>query len=349
MAPSSAGRDAEQRLAQLGAAGAHQPGQPDDLAGVQREPDAGQVDPQPLFARGQALALVDARDLATDHVMHDVVGGHVGVRAGEDGVAIAKDRDAVGDLAQLVEAMRDVDDADAAFTQAADNAEDLGSLGVRQRRGRLVEDQQARGAAERAANLHELFLRRAQPIDARLGIEREAMLGDQLARLALHRTLVEQRPSLPFAPEEEILGDREVRRQQRFLVHHRDADGMGVRRTVEIHRLPAPTHHAAIALQHARDDLHQRRLTRAVLADEGVHLTRLNVQVAALQRRHAAEVLFDGTQFEEHVEENGRRAMVPPLRQGCTVSHARRRCYRQPRESSLAFGARLLRRHVATL
>ena len=75
-------------------------------------------------------------------------------------LAISQDRDAVGYMAQFVEAMRDVDDPHATPAQAAHDAEHLGGFGFRERRGRFVENQQARRAVESAAYFDKLFLGR---------------------------------------------------------------------------------------------------------------------------------------------------------------------------------------------
>ena len=63
---------------------------------------------------------------------------------------------------------------------------------------------------------------------------------------------------------------------------------------------PLPEHAAAVALEHARHDLHEGGLAGAVLAQQQVDLARAHGQVAVAQRRHAAEAFLDALEFEEH-------------------------------------------------
>ena len=64
-ADTAAGMDAEQRFEQLGPAGAHQPGDAEDLATVQRERDRPDGTGAGLLARRQGQVL-DAQDLLTN-------------------------------------------------------------------------------------------------------------------------------------------------------------------------------------------------------------------------------------------------------------------------------------------
>jgi len=52
-------------------------------------------------------------------------------------------------------------------------------------------------------------------------------------------------------------------------------------------------HLATIALQHPGDDLHERRLSGAILAHEEVYFSRANREIPVTQRCHSAEVLLN--------------------------------------------------------
>ena len=67
--------------------------------------------------------------------------------------------------------------------------------------------------------------------------------------------------------------------------------GRGVRPIVELH-------FAAIGTQRAGDDTHQGTLAGAILTDQGVHFTRVEDQVHAVQRYRRAEPLRDVTNLE---------------------------------------------------
>ena len=71
-----------------------------------------------------------------------------------------------------------------------------------------------------------------------------------------------------LVPENDVLGDRERRHQHEMLVHHSDAVGDGIVRTVDANRLAVDPNLALVRLVQAVDDVHQRRLARAVLAQQ---------------------------------------------------------------------------------
>ena len=93
--------------------------------------------------------------------------------------------------------------------------------------------------------------------------------------------------------EEHVLGHREVGHGREFLVHHADPGRQAVARGPETDL--AAIHHegAGRRLVHAGDDLHERRLAGAVLADEAVDLARAQGEVDAPQGLDAAEALGD--------------------------------------------------------
>src|SRR5256885_12077828 len=63
-------------------------------------------------------------------------------------------------------------------------------------------------------------------------------------------------------------GDRQVRRQQRFLVDHRNADRRRLGRSFQMDFAPLPQHLTRIALNDAGDNFHERRFARAIFRSE---------------------------------------------------------------------------------
>jgi hypothetical protein len=61
----------------------------------------------------------------------------------------------------------------------------------------------------------------------------------------------------------------------------------------------APLYDAAIGLQRAEQHLHQRRLAGAVLAQQGVDLTRRDLEIDGVIRLERAENLRDALDFQE--------------------------------------------------
>ena len=139
----------EDDLGQLAAAGPDQPGEAHDLAGVDLEGDAAVpvaadvVDLQDDAVGGRRTSVEDLAQVATDHVAHDLVLGQAGRLAHRDQAAVAQDGHAVGQAQDLVESMAHVDDGHALRAQPAHEGEEALDLLVGQRRGGLVEGQDA--------------------------------------------------------------------------------------------------------------------------------------------------------------------------------------------------------------
>ena len=95
----------------------------------------------------------------------------------------------------------------------------------------------------------------------------------------------------PLAAEEHVLDDVEVVAEREVLVDDLDAELAGVGRAVDRHRLAVEQHLAAVDRVDARHALDQRRLARAVVADERGDLTGPHREVDPVQHLHRAEVL----------------------------------------------------------
>ena len=67
---------------------------------------------------------------------------------------------------------------------------------------------------EGATDLDELFLGRAELVDAGGGVELKAVFVDETARVSLHAAVVEERTLRRFAAKKDIPGDAEVGRQK---------------------------------------------------------------------------------------------------------------------------------------
>src|SRR5207249_1783446 len=110
----------------------------------------------------------------------------------------------------------------------------------------------------------------------------------------------------PLAPERDVVRDREVREQRELLVD--DADP-------ELARAPRASHLDPLALELdlplarlvvAGEDLQQRRLAGAVLAQQPVDLAALDGEVDAVQGQRAREALRDAGHAEDgHGKDRG--------------------------------------------
>ncbi len=90
-----------------------------------------------------------------------------------------KHRRPVAELEDLVQPVADEEDRDAAVAQAADDREQALDLVGRERRRRLVEDQDARVDRERLGDLDELLVGHRQAADRRADVEPDVELLEQ--------------------------------------------------------------------------------------------------------------------------------------------------------------------------
>src|SRR4029077_14649092 len=112
---------------------------------------------KPGRARGRYLRRA-ARRRAADHSRDQLRQADVADIARQDKLTVSQHRDALADLIDLLEVMRDVEHADAALAQPAHALEQPVHGGLLERRGRLVEDQETRAYRECARDLDDLSL-----------------------------------------------------------------------------------------------------------------------------------------------------------------------------------------------
>ena len=106
---------------------------------------------------------------------------------GGDVAAVAHHGDAVGEREDLVEAVRDEQDAGSAVAQAAGDGEEAVDLDARERRGRLVHDEHLRVERDRLRDLDDLLVGDREALGDAVGIDRDAEPFEQRARLGAHR------------------------------------------------------------------------------------------------------------------------------------------------------------------
>ncbi len=99
-----------------------------------------------------------------------------------------------------------------------------------------------------------------------------------------------------------VLRHGERRDQHEVLVHHADARAHGVAGAGEVHDLVVHQDLAAVGVIETKQDVHERRLARAVFAQQGVYGAWLDRQVDAVVRYEVTELLGDSSQLEFHVE-----------------------------------------------
>ena len=190
---------AEDGSRDLGAPGADEPGEAEDLAAMQVEAHvldgaaAAQVADVEHHVR---VGLVDHRSLfedgAPDHHPDDLLDRRVLRLHSRDVLAVAHDRDPVGDPLELFEAMRDVHDTDAGFAKLANDPKKLVDLRFGERGGRLVHDDDLRFVGEGLRDLDHLLLRDREVRDLRLRVDLEMKLVEERLGVPVEGAIVEE-------------------------------------------------------------------------------------------------------------------------------------------------------------
>ena len=166
------------RARDLCPARADEAGEADDLAAPKLEGDVGEeaaageaLGPEDDVSELHLLLREELVERAPDHQPDDLRRGELVGRARLDVTAVADDGDDVGELADLLEPVADVEDRHAAVAEPTDGGEETVDLVGRERGGRLVHDQQPRAGGERLRDLEQLPVGDAEPAHGRVGVD----------------------------------------------------------------------------------------------------------------------------------------------------------------------------------
>ena len=195
--------------------------------------------------------------------------------------------------------MADVEDGHAARSKLRDEAEEALDVAALQGAGRLVHEDEAGVAGQRAADLDDLSIREREIAGRLSGIDLASAELCQERR----RTADEPLPSHPrrraFRAEEDVLRHGEVRADGKLLVDVRDPPVSRVGGAFRRVRLAGQSHAAGVRFDEAGEDVQQGALARAVLANEGMHLARVDGEIDSRERGGGAESLLDAVQGDE--------------------------------------------------
>ena len=313
MRPAWGDAHAGQRLDQLALPVAVDARDADDLAGadVHREPAHRvqaaivahpQVPHREHRLAGMRGAALDVEQhVAPDHQLGQAALARALAVDRRDLLAAPEHRDAVGDGQHLVQLVRDQDDRRAARDQRAQHGEQLVDLLRGEHRGGLVEDQHARLAIERLEDLDALLLADAELLDRGVRVDDQAVARRQLAHALARRREIELRVLARLRAEHDVLDDGHHRDQHEVLVHHADAEADGIRRARHLDPLAADVDLSLVGAVEAVEDVHERRLARAVLTQQRVHLALSQVEVDRVVGDERAEPLRDPAKLERQI------------------------------------------------
>ena len=266
---------------------------------------------------GDWTLAIEGADVAPDHHAYDGVDIRFGDLARGDVMAVAQHGVAIAEAKNLVEPMRDKDDRQSLGLQRPHDADEIGDLGFAEGRRWFVHDDEAGLHRQRAGDLDKLLLsdRKIAHLCHWIALEPDA-LGDGL-RLLRHAPPADEQLRTGFAANEHVLGDRHVRSEGELLVDRDDAGALGVVGRRKSDRLAEQLDFARIGALRAGENLEQRRLAGAVLAQERMDLRRSHFEMDVLKRKHAGKALADAG----HLENGAVDAAVTEM--GGSVEHSR--------------------------
>src|SRR6266545_1750625 len=210
-------------------------------------------------------------------------------------LAVLQQVDPVAHLEDLRVVVRDDDDRHVpAFLEVADQIEDERALLGPHRGERLVQQQDLGIRVDRAGHGDGLPLAAGQLGHLRVdGLDPYAHVVEVLPGALAHDAVVEQRPAHDLAVEEHVVVDGQLVDQREVLVDRVDAEGPGVVHGLEGHLLAVDEEPPRIRLLEPAEDLHQRRLAGAVVADEAEHFALSQVNRHVAERLDRTEALGD--------------------------------------------------------
>ena len=251
-------------------------------------------DHRPAALMSVVLLLIERRNVASDHHLHQALGRQIGALQGADIAAVAQHADAVGEIVNLAHAVADVDDGQPVVAQLSDQREQFLGLARRERGGRLVHHQDARAGMQGARDLDQLPLGHRQRTNEGARRKGDAKPRQDRSRGLVHRPPVDKAVARQLGAEKDILRHREVRRQRQLLIDDGDAQLPRRLRTLDVDRLAGdPDLTAWIGPVGAGQHLHEGGLASPVFPHQGMDLAGPDIERDALQHPQIDESLRD--------------------------------------------------------
>ena len=176
--------------------------------------------------------------------------------------------------------------------------EQPGFLARRERRGRFIEDENARVAGERARDLDHLTVAHAEFFDGVLWTEPATQPVEERLCARGHCGGVDEAGAPRKVFDEHVLRHGHRGEERELLMDESDAVGARVARRGNARHAACNTNFSALGCDDSSENVHQRALARAVRAHERVGFARLNGKMGVLERADAREGLRDAGHLE---------------------------------------------------
>ncbi len=233
----------------------------------------------------------DFGNILADHFADQLQSRQLGRGECTDQPTVAEHGNAIANGVNLVEKVRDENDAQTFVAQPAHDGEQFRDFARVEARCRLVENQQfCRGVQSPGDGDHLLHGDRATR-QFLPNIELQIQSGQSLCCPAGHRTPGNHPQPHRFTTQANIFRHRQVRNQIHFLVNRADADRFGRFGRARIDCLAGAQHRAGIARIDAGQHFDERAFPSAVLPHQGMNFAPADREIDAIQRLHAGKSL----------------------------------------------------------
>ena len=182
---------------------------------------------------------------------------------------------------------------------AHDLEQQLGFTGG-QRRGRLIEHQQARIQGQGLGDFDKLLLGHAQVLDGAVQIDADPEALEQRLRSLGHFAFAQQAEAVAqLMAEEDIFYRREVGNQAELLEHNANPGGNRIPIGRKLSGLPVDKNLPFVLMFDTAQNLHQGGFARAIFPEQGVDFAALHLQVDGLEGLHPRVTLTDVFQLQK--------------------------------------------------
>ena len=256
-----------------------------------------------VVALGEAVLHLTADHAADDPVLADVVRALV---QRFDGFAVPQDGDVIRHIGDLVDLVGDEDGGHALLLEFQQQVQQrLGVLLV-EGGGGLVQDHEAGVLGQSLGDLHQLLLADADILDQGFGGFGQADDLQIFRCLGMGLVPVDGKFFSLFVPQEHVFPDAHIGHQRQLLVDDDDAFFFAVLDFGELAYFSVVYDVSAVAAVGipAAEHVHQRGLSRAVFADQGVDAAPLHGKVDVVKGLDPREFLGDPPHFQNVVRQN---------------------------------------------
>jgi len=277
----------------------------DDQSGsfLGSDPAAADCSAAEAGARDLGLGIRNPRFRGADHRLDQALAGKRVHRTGDHMPPVAQHRDGVGQLEDLFEPMRDVDDGHALPTQVAHHPEQRAGLAFGECGRRFVHDHDLGAAADGPGNLDRLHLGDTEFAHPAVGRDRDIQSPQQPLRLpplgrAVHPA---ERTARRLSSHQDVLRNRQIEEGHQFLMDHRHPQLPRRVRMPQPDRASSKADFAGVRRLETRQQAHEGGLARPVLAYHRVHLAASEPEANPVKGPHARERFPEILDFQHNV------------------------------------------------